>query len=630
MLPAMDTRTRHLRGVETIAIFVFPDRPFRSAPEFGGEGMVRVDYPSGNAWIIADPEVRIHLEPLPRGAVAILGDCAIPGEALRRILRAGTSVADAKIPDVGDAIVVLHRDGDTRIQGTLTGSTTVAWAHVEGDLVASDSALALAQVLDAPLDERRLALAIAENVPLHVLAGGTYWEGVRTVPPMHWLRITPGRPARTFRWWHPPAADRTLAQSGSTLRDSLLAVLSDTLESAPVVSADLSGGLDSTSIVYALTHLGATPPVFHASSASRWNDDVDWAARAATDLGLRQEMLGSFTENNHAFDVHTPMPPNLDHPPVWQASTGYLDALASRLVEVGSTIHFTGLGGDELFGYIPGLLRSLAESAGRGDPAIKRFRQLHRWPRMATARALASARTPADELTIALGRLRLPVGDGPEESLSWYPRVTLPPWASQHGESLVRSALEERISAGIAPLDEDRGRHQMLESLHFQGLVLRQINQAYQRSGVAWRAPFLAARVVDAAMTLRVEQRFGASTAKPLLAAATAPFMPHEYFTRNGKGEYSYDIYSQFAGMREQLIDYLYESELARRGLIDLDALASRIASPAAVGDVVGGIERLVSVEKWLRGTRSSTVDVSAVPPRVKKSVAAAQPGGSH
>ena len=55
MLPAMDTRTRHLRGVETIAIFVFPDRPFRSAPEFGGEGMVRVDYPSGNAWIIADP-----------------------------------------------------------------------------------------------------------------------------------------------------------------------------------------------------------------------------------------------------------------------------------------------------------------------------------------------------------------------------------------------------------------------------------------------------------------------------------------------------------------------------------------------------------------------------------------------
>lgn len=592
--------------------------------------MVRVDYPSGNAWIVASPEVKIHLEPSPRGAVAVLGGCVNLSDALKQRLRVGRTVADVSIPDVGDAIVVARRDGDTRIQGTVTGSTTVAWAKLDGSVISSDSALALARMLNAPIDERRLALALAENVPLHVIAGESYWKGIRTVPPMHWLHIVPRQPAFTVRWWQPPAADRTLAESGVNLRNSLLAVLSSEVEAAQIVSADLSGGLDSTSIVHALTYLGATPPVFHASSASRWNDDFRWAARAATDLRLRREMLGSFTENNHAFDVDEPAPRDLDHPPVWQASTGYLDALSSRLGEVGSTIHYTGLGGDELFGYTPGLLRSLADAAGRRHPAIKRFRQLHRWPRMATARALASARTPADELMIALGCLRVPASDGPDESLSWNPRVTLAPWVSQHAESLIRGAFEDRVSAGIAPLDDDRGRHQILESLHFQGLVLRQINQVYGHGNVVWRAPFLAVGNVEAAMALRVEHRFGASTTKPLLAAATAPFMSRDYFTRNGKGEYSYDIHYQFAARREQLIDYLYESELARRGLINVEALASRIASPAAVGDVVGGVERLISVEKWLRGTMSPMTGPSTSTPASNKPVSVAHPGVSN
>lgn len=606
---------------------MLPDRTFRSEPDFGEEGMVRVDYPSGNAWIVASPEVKIHLEPFPLGVVAVLGGSSSSSHALKQCLRIARTLTDVSIPDMGEAVVVVRRDGDTRIQGTVTGSTTVAWATLDGSVIASDSALALARMLNTPIDERRLALALAGNVPLHVVAGESYWEGIRTVPPMHWLHIVPRQPAFAVRWWQPPAADRTLAESGVKLRGSLLSVLSSELEASPIVSADLSGGLDSTSLVHALTYLAATPPVFHSSSASRWNDDSQWAARAATELGLQCETLGSFTENSHAFDVNAPTPQGLDHPPVWQASAGYLDSLSSRLGEVGSTTHFTGLGGDELFGYTPGLLRSLAD-VSRRHPAIKRFRQLHRWPRMVTARALASTRTPADELTIALKRLRVPAGDGPDESLSWNPRVTLASWVSPHAESLIREAIEDRISAGIAPLDDDRGRHQIMESLHFQGLVLRQINQVYGRRGVIWRAPYLTRGVIEAAMTLRIEQRFGASIAKPLLAEATAPFMSREYFTRNGKGEYSYDVYSQFADKRGQLIDYLYESELARRGLIDIGVLASQIASPAAVGDVVGGIERLVSVEKWLRGTVSPATGPSAVAPVPSRTVATAHPGG--
>lgn len=543
----------------------------------------------------------------------MVGDSTVTGDEIRKALNARNGVADSPLPDVGTAVIVLHRDGETRIQGTIVGSTSVAWTRIDEDVVASDSAAAIAELIGAELDDAKLALTVAENTPFHIFASDSYWSGIFTVPAMHWLHLKPKHPPRTPRWWYPPAWTKTMTHSSELLRNAMFQAVNDA-PASQAISADLSGGLDSTSVVYALAHLGKTPAIFHASSTSRWNDDAVWAHHAAAELGLDCEFLGNLSDHDGAFDGQAPSPRQLDHPPVWQASAGYLDALSSRLGEIHSTVHLTGLGGDELFGHIPGLLWSLASIAGKDHPAVKRFRQLHRWPRLATARALRSTANPTDELTLTLRRLRTPVGDGPEESLRWNPRMTLPQWASTHAESLVRGAIEKKISAGITPLDEDRGRHQILASLQFQGRILRQINQVYGRKGTLWRAPFLNTHVIEAALTLRVEERFGATSAKPLLAATTAPFMPHQYFARNGKGEYSYDIYTQFARKRHELGAHFDESLLASRGLINLEELAARIESPAAVGDVVGGVERLVSIEKWLNsirlGSRESTVDI--------------------
>ena len=102
-------------------------------------------------------------------------------------------------------------------------------------------------------------------------------------------------------------------------------------------------------------------------------------------------------------------------------------------------------------------------------------------------------------------------------------------------------------------------------------------------------------------MSVKLSERFGANEAKPLLAAAMADTMPQDFFRRNGKGEYSFDVYAEYNDQRNELMNFFEESELARQGFIDVDSLNSQIDGPVAKGDTVGRVERLVSLEKWLR-----------------------------
>jgi asparagine synthase (glutamine-hydrolysing) len=467
-------------------------------------------------------------------------------------------------------------------------------------VLVSDSAAVLAQYTGAPLNETELALAIAGNVPLHLFPTSTHWTGVFAVPAMHWLRVDSNGNTDTIRWWYPPQPDASIADASERLRDTLLTTLERESTNDRSISADLSGGLDSTSIVYALSHLRRRPALFHAVSSNQRNDDDVWATRASEDLDLDLITLGSFADHSASFDVNAARQTMLDHPPIWRGSAGYLELLAEKFDDGRNHVHFTGIGGDELFGFVPALIWSLAATAGRRHPAIRRFRLLHRWTGRATSRALRSTASVSLEVQASLDRLRAPEDSGPASTLAWNPRVTLPAWATGETEALVHTALRQRVGAGIEPLDSDRMRHQILESLAFQGMVVRQINQSYGDATRVWYSPFLDRSVVEAAMSLRIEDRIGADVAKPLLAAASKPFMPTDFFRRNGKGEYSMDVYAEFGRKRDQLVERFAQSRLAARGLIDPDVLAASVSSPVAAGDVISGVERLVSLENWL------------------------------
>lgn len=582
----------------------------------GGE--VKVRHPSGRPWIVASRATDIRSRQEGDRTVHVVGTMTGSDDDLARILSSGATVDEITVPDLGHVLVVVKANGVTRVQGTLMGTRAVSWCAAGDEIVIADSAAALARETGAPLDEEQLALAVADNVPLHLFATSTAWYGVFTVPAMHWLRIDSDGHTDVVRWWYPPQPTDSMADASERLRDALLTSLTRESGAGRTVSADLSGGLDSTSIVYALSYLGRRPAVFHAVSANRRNDDGVWATRAAEDLDLELVTLGSFADHGSSFSLDPEPGPLTDRPPIWRGSAGYLERLVARIDHGRPHVHFTGLGGDELFGFVPALIWSLAAVAGRRHPSIRRFRLLHRWPGRATHRALRSTATPSDELRAAVGRLRSPEDGGAAEALTWNPRVRLPAWASAETESLVRDALQRRVDVGIDPLDPDRMRHQILESLAFQAMVLGQINQRYGSETRVWHSPFLDRSVVEAAMSLRVEDRIGAEVAKPLLAAATTTFMPIDFFRRNGKGEYSMDVYAEFGRRRKDIVERFAQSRLAARGLIDPGVLASVVSSPVAAGDVVSGVERLVSIENWL-----TDADAAAAQPTAAASTAA-------
>ncbi len=584
--------------------FVFPDNP--SSSKLLGRLHVQecLTYPSGNPWLVTASTTSSLVSRGTKGDIAILGDSPLSENELAQALAKCSRLSELDVPRVDGAIVVAVMDREVRVQGAISGATRVYWALLDGIPVASNSASELARACGAPINQRRIALQLLDNAPTHLYGSETFWDGVHAVPPMCWLSLKESGAPQHIQWWHPPEASASIAEGAGRLRDAIHRGLEPNRFASETRSADLSGGLDSSSIVYALASLNRTVSTFHSSSANRWNDDSKWARRVADELGLKHTELGDFAEHSRAFDVSA-SPYNyeqLDSPPAWEASRGYLDRLAVELASIGSSSHYTGLGGDELFGYLPALTWSLWREKGtKSLPTIRRFQLLHRWPLPATIRALHSSRSLGQELENSKSHLRREIAEGPDESMAWSPRPTIAQWVTRDAEELIKTIIGEAAESNVRPFDADRGRHQMLESLQYQGHTVQQINQAYGNANLQWRAPFLDREVIEAAMSVKLSERFGANEAKPLLAAAMADTMPQDFFRRNGKGEYSFDVYAEFNDQRNELMNFFEESELVRQGFIDVDSLNSQIDGPVAKGDTVGRVERLVSLERWLR-----------------------------
>lgn len=498
---------------------------------------------------------------------------------------------------LSDGILARHARGVVEVWGSAMGTSAVFWGTTPlGTYVVADSAAAVARILSAEIAEDRIALALAGDVTIQIADARPFWHSVHAVRPGDLLILTRGHEPRTRRWWSPPPADQDLASTAAAVRDSLDTALSSAVACHPHVTADLSGGLDSTSIVFALAAQGATPVTFRANSGNVYNDDGSWANRTARELRLDLHDLGPLAGAYGPFDSRDPLQGDLDTPAPWRGSIGYLLSLHESLRTMPG-VHFTGLGGDELFAFSPIILWSLAQATSPRHPSIRRFRSLHRWPRLATLKAVKSRGDFQSGIAEQLGaRPR----SEPEAALAWAPPITFPTWLTAGGISRAHSLVREVLTEGLAPWDEDRSRHHALESLHFQGGILRQISQALPWSST-WQAPFLNTSVVEAVLRLDVRARVGTGIVKPLLAAAMAPDMPADYFRRTGKGEYSEDIFHAAHARRASLLDFFEESTLALRGFIDLPRLRGAINSPMAPGDGLADVERAVAVELWLR-----------------------------
>ena len=602
---------------------VLPDRPEAVAVAVGRPTLA--SHESGRPWLLGpiDPS-RLILACAGPVRVAVIGTCPVTAGRLADLISSIHSVAEldsvARVLP-GSWHLVASVAGAVRVQGSLAGLRRVFYGRTGAVMVAGGRADALAALSHAGIDEHALAARVAcagSSPPQPPINEGSYWRGVRGVAPDHYLRLDRTGTIGTVCWWHAPEPEQPLTLVAPMVRRALEEAVAARRPATGRLSGDLSGGFDSTSLCFLAA--ADTPDLltFRWAEVEAGNDDAVYAGHAAAALKAAEhlvvpqaEMPGQYADPGQLGDVEAPYR--------FGRTLARYRHNAALLTALGSRTHLAGHGGDELFdGGRPVYLHTLVRRHPfRAIARVRAHRSLGRWSWPATCLALASRgditrwwRAEATKLTSGpVPRYAPPFDWGyPIRAQDW---VT--PAALDIARSVVRAAAEE-----ARPLAADRGQHATLVGQWTSSPLYRQLARVYAAAGTRLELPYLDDRVVDVALSARLDERINPWRFKPLLADAMNGALPPLIAARTTKGEFSADAQ---AGWRKHLPDLLAvfaDSALAECGLIHPDKLRAALLTPQADLTVMFAVEDLLGCEAWLRASRlpanPSPVRRSAMP----------------
>jgi asparagine synthase (glutamine-hydrolysing) len=594
---------------------VLPDRP-EASTALACQRHDVLRHPSGRPWLVgAFDRDELTLASVGSLRVAVIGTCPVTATRLGEFIahvRTLTELDAVARALPGSWHLVASLDGTVRAQGSLAGLRRVFHTPlhgVGGVTVAGDRADSLAALAGAGLDERALAVRVACAGQLPPPLGEhSYWRGVHALAPDHYLRLDPAGVATEVHWWHPPEPERTRAAGAGAVRDALEVAVAARRPSTGRLSADLSGGLDSTSLCL-LAADTVTPKLlsFRWAEADTANDDAVFAAHAAAALPQAEHLViaqadlpAKFADPGELGDTEAPYPFSRT-----LARTRHDTAL---LHARGSRVHLAGHGGDELFhgpaAYLHTLLRRRPLTA---IARVRAHRALSRWSWPATCSALASRadtatwwRTQAQRLTDSPPPRRTPY-------LDWGYPLRAPQWVTPAACDTARAIL--RATAETArPLATDRGQHSTLTALRTTGPRYRQLARQYATTGPRLELPYLDDRVIETALAVRLDERITPWRLKPLLIDAMHDVLPAPIAARTTKGEFGEDVR---VGLRRHLPDILAvfaDSTLATHGLIDTDRLRRALLAPHVDWTAMFAMEDLLGCETWLRAVHAPPI----------------------
>ncbi|MFF0148471.1 asparagine synthase (glutamine-hydrolysing) [Amycolatopsis sulphurea] len=592
----------------TNSLIVVPDSPGgtwasgripHQAPEI-------VAHPSGRPWLVG------HWSPdqlVVGGAgavrIAIFGFGPISAERLA--VAAGRVETPADLDRLaralpGSAHLVASVRGQVRFQGTLTGTRPVFTTRIDGVPVAADRADALAVMAGADPDEDMLAVNIACQQLIPPMSERSWWRGVDRVAPDSYLLIREDRAAEV-RWWNPPDPVLPVQVGAKRVRAALREAVA-WRKPAGRVSADLSGGMDSTTLCFLAAEHTPDLIVFRRTEGSAINDDPFYAGHAARLLDQAEQIELPAGTGPPVFTPPYSLP-DTEAPHALVRGMNTIRHQVRYLVERGCTLHLAGHGADELFtgsaAYLHTLIRRQPVTALRH---LRVHRALGRWPLLPTMAALWDNRDLRTWWRDSAAALTAPPPPLTGPKVGWAYALRPSPWATGDAVSTARRVLRG-IAAEAVPLASDRGQHDALTSLRFAGPLLRQVCREYAAGGLRLDLPYLDDRVVEAALSVRPCERYTPWQYKPVLAEAMRGQVPDMILDRRTKGDYEEEVCRALQDHVPDLLDHFAGSALAARGLIDLDALRTSLYTQSGSDhdDVTPNLEMTLGCETWLRET---------------------------
>ncbi|KOG41284.1 lasso peptide isopeptide bond-forming cyclase [Streptomyces decoyicus] len=591
---------------------VFTDREDAAAVarSFARPGTRILQHASGRPWLVGQwHEQEIVTARAGHTALAVIGCCPIDAVELER--QAGRLRDLAELDALARSLpgsfhLVAALDGRLRVQGTASGLRLVFHAPVDGTQVAATRADVLAAALGTDPDEEQLAVRLLWPVP-HPLAEAPMWRGVTAVSPQDALIVSPdGRTVRHSRWWTPPEPVRTLADGAPLVREALAAAVDARTRQGGLVSCDLSGGLDSTSICFLADRSPARVVASTLPGRDPADTDLYWAEQAARSLPDIDHVVWDADTSPLVYTGLLGIDDLLDEPTIGVMYRSRVLHHLPGLAERGSRLHLTGIGGDHVAwcseAYYHRLLRTRPLFALRQ----LRFRALWQWPLGGTARALADSRSYGKWLADSSCRLRDPLPATVSTSLGWGMPPRLFDWVTPDAERMAQRALREAAMTAV-PLHPDGGLHTDLEQILSCTRIIRQWDRMAARAGVPMASPFLDDRVIEACLAIRPSERVTPWQYKPLLTAAMSGIVPDACLRRTNKAAASMDASNGLREHRADLLALWADSRLEQLGLVDgaaLRRLAQRPATPE-LRDAI--LYSTIAAEVWLRGLPRTT-----------------------
>jgi asparagine synthase (glutamine-hydrolysing) len=568
-------------------------------------------HPAGRPWLLGCwPEGTATVGQAGTTRLAVIGQHAITASQLADAAGRVRQVADLDrlaASLAGSFHLVASVAGRVRVQGTITGVRRVFSARIDGAAMAADRADVLAGLLDAGLDEQRLALHLLEPHILYPLAGQPIWRGVDVVATDHYLVLDGNGRRRLVRSWTPPEPVVPMAEGAPALREALSAAVAVRTRGHDLVSCDL-GGLDSTSVCSLATRGQAKVVAYTAASPDPLADDVVWALRAVAGLGTVEHHVIPAEEMPLPYAGLLDADDQLDEPFSAAVERERLLTVARRAAARGSRLHLVGFGGDELlYGSLAHLHTLLRSSPRIALGHLRGFAAKYRWPRGRMLQQLSDTRPYGAWLSGVAGTLTAPPPSMQEPLLDWGFSPRLPPWTTPGTVQAVGDLI--RAEARTAePLAGNRGQQRELEAMRFVSRITRQFEQMAAGLGVTLAAPYYDDRVIEAGLAVRPQERITPWRYKPLILEAMRGIVPDESLTRQTKANGSGNSDPGLRRHRAELLALWEDSRLGSLGLADATALRELCAGPLPPEWELGGLDQTVACELWLRSLERSTV----------------------
>lgn len=533
--------------------------------------------------------------------------CVYSGQRVRVFLRAGAKdplagyrlqagycigrTADAAIAaqDLtstwGAFVSITEDEGSVAVQRDPSGRIPAFVARTEGGYVVASH---LDDLLTAAPSARRIDwdYVAFTMVGGHLPAARTGMREVREILPGEQVRLETASPVSKLIWRPADFYERpyaSLPQARQAIREACELAAGFWAEAYQNVTLDLSGGLDSASMLGLLATSRASPQItcVNRRTAHAESDERPYA-RAAAHLH-QLELIETSTDagaDGFALGPRGALQPRPTHDLLLGS---FETAAAACAGAAGAQAFFTGRGGDHLF--------------FSGVPALAAADHLRRLghplalPKVAYELAQASGCSIWRVLRQSCKRSL------PAERLAGL--LTPNPFLSEET---------------VAGLDLSRFPHPWLQSAaqgappaKFAQIVnLVELQRHYSRTGRAERIdethPFISQPVIEACLSTPAEMFVAGGWERGLQRQVFADLIPQEIMTRRSKGATSSHVLRTISHHLAQLRPLLLEGELSGRGMLDrarVEASLDRLALKD--GRFVGRLLYVITAELWVR-----------------------------